>query len=174
MRRGFAGGLVVAIAATCMVASTASASAARKQALRPTEFAVGVTTLRFDDAGREVTATVYYPAAGRPSPLQVVNAPRAARWGPYPLILFSHEFGATPNAYAALLDEWTRRGYVVAVPTYPPTKVDQPTTDGSASNQADGQQVVDVGQRVVDASFLLDRLLDRVPEGVNEIIDGNK
>jgi dienelactone hydrolase len=171
MRRGVVLALVVAIATAF---SATSAAAAAKQVPRPTEFRVGVTTLQFDNAGRELTATVYYPASGRTSPVQVVDAAPNTRWGPYPLILFSHEFGATPSAYAALIDAWTRSGYVVAVPTYPPNRVDESTTDGSASNQTDGQQTIDVGQRVFDASFLIDRLLDRVPGGVNEVIDGKK
>ena len=68
------------MAAVLMLISTLGASpatAATKAPKRPTDFAVGTTTLKFDNQGRTVTTTVYYPATGRPSTLAIEDAPRA-------------------------------------------------------------------------------------------------
>jgi fermentation-respiration switch protein FrsA (DUF1100 family) len=129
---------------------------------RPTTFAVGTTTVHFDNRGRTVTATIYYPAKGRATPLEVEGAPRATKWAPYPLILFSHEYGATAETYSALLHRWAEKGYVVAVPVYP-----SPSTDEAEP----GDLVVDVGERVDDASFVMDRMLDEVQGGFGRLVD---
>jgi len=193
MRRVVAVGLLVAAA---WVAAGQTAGAASHRAVRPARFAVGTTILRFDDQGHSVVATVYYPATGRATPLEVVDAPRATKWAPYPLILFSHDYGATPNDYKALLHSWAERGYVVAVPTYrvpasdttsTPTSTTNPTSPTStteatststptSTTDATGAQTatVDIGERVVDASFIIDRMLDRVQGGFGTIVDPHR
>jgi fermentation-respiration switch protein FrsA (DUF1100 family) len=143
--------------------STAPAAAARTAPKRPIEFPVGTTTLHFDNEGRSLATTVYYPATGRASTLSIDGAPRATRWGPYPLIVFNHDLGATPTPYAALLHTWAEAGYVVAVPTYA-----APT---DAEVDANGKIEVDLGERVSDASFVIDRMLDRVQGGFGSIVD---
>ena len=102
-------------------------------AKRPLLFAVGTNTLRFDNEGRNLAVTVYYPAKGRATTLDVEHAPRATQWGPYPLILFSHDLGATARSYQPLLHSWAEHGYVVAVPAYA-----APTTD-SADDEWQGR-----------------------------------
>jgi predicted dienelactone hydrolase len=62
-----------------------------------------------------------------------------------------------------LLHTWAAAGYVVAIPTYAP-----PTTSDEDDS---GQVVVDLSDRVSDASFVLDRMLDRVPGGFGELVD---
>jgi predicted dienelactone hydrolase len=119
--------------------------------------------LSFDNQGRTVDTTVYYPATGRATTLAVENAPRATKWGPYSLILFSHELGASPAPYAPLLHTWAEAGYIVAVPTY--------TAPTDADADENGQIVVDVGERVTDASFVIDRMLDRVQGGFGSIVN---
>jgi predicted dienelactone hydrolase len=162
MKRGALAGLVALVALACCSLPGATA-AAQKDERRPAEFAVGVSKQTYEDAGRQVDVTVYYPAAGRPTTLEVTDAPRATKWAPFPLILFSHELGAKASAYVPLLHSWVAEGYVVAIPTYaPPTKSDQ---DDS------GQVVVDINDRLSDASFVLDRMLDRVPGGFGTFVD---
>ncbi len=141
----------------------ASSSAAKDTAKRPVLFAVGTTTLHFDNEGRTLDATVYYPAKGRATTLDIDNARRATQWGPYPLILFSHDLGVTAQSYEPLLHSWAQHGYVVAVPSY-----GAPTTDTTDSN---GQVVIDLGERVTDASFIIDRMSDRVQGGFATIVD---
>jgi predicted dienelactone hydrolase len=154
--------LAVTTLAGCVVPA-ATATAAQEDEPRPTEFAVGVTKQTYEDAGREVDVTVYYPAAGRATTLEVTDAPRATKWAPYPLILFSHELGLKATTYVPLLHTWVAQGYVVAIPTYePPTR---------SRRDDDGQVVVDVADRVSDATFVLDRMLDRVQGGFGRIVD---
>jgi dienelactone hydrolase len=81
------------------------------------------------------------------------------------LILFSHDLGASAQTYQPLLHSWAEHGYVVAVPTY-----GAPTTD---TTDANGQVAIDLGQRVTDASFVIDRMSDRVQGGFTTIVDGD-
>jgi predicted dienelactone hydrolase len=157
-------GLLAALAS--MAGTTTAAAGAERAAAerRPTDFAVGKTMVQFDDQGRTITATVYYPAAGRATTLAVQNAPRATKWGPYPLILFNHDVAAKPSNYRDLLHTWAQAGNVVAVPTYAP-----PTRSGVGG---DGEaQTIDVGERVFDASFVIDRMFDRVQGGFGQLVD---
>ncbi len=160
-RRAAVLGLLVA--AVLALSASASLAAAEKAPKRPTLFAVGTSTVKFDNQGRSVTTTVYYPATGRASTLSIDGAPRETKWGPYPLIVFSHDLRASPTPYARLFHAWAADGYVVAVPTY------EPPTDAEADE--DGSFVVDLGERVTDASFVIDRMLDRVQGGFGSIVD---
>ena len=163
MKRAALAGFVAFVALAWCAVPADAAGAAKKAEPRPTEFAVGVSKQTYEDAGRQVDVTVYYPAAGRPTTLEVADAPRATKWAPYPLILFSHELGLKATTYVPLLHTWAAEGYVVAIPTYaPPTTSDQDDT---------GQVVVDLSDRVSDASFVLDRMLDRVPGAFGEVVD---
>ena len=155
---------VLGLLVSAVLALSASPSlAAAEGATRPTLFAVGTTSVKFDNQGRSVATTVYYPATGRATTLSIDGAPRATKWGPYPLIVFSHDLRASPTPYARLLHAWAAAGYVVAVPTY------EAPTDAEADE--DGQFVVDLGERVTDASFVIDRMLDRVQGGFGSIVD---
>src|SRR5262245_42113958 len=100
MKRIAALGLAL-LAALTAIATTADAASSgeRTPARRPVDFAVGKTTVQYDNQGRTVTVVVYYPAAGRATTLEVQDAPRATKFGPYPLILFSHDALATPTVY---------------------------------------------------------------------------
>ena len=62
---------------------------------------------------------VLYPAQGRASAQDVLNAPPARDAGPYPLVVFGHGFAVTPGLYIPLLRAWARAGYVVAAPVFP-------------------------------------------------------
>lgn len=55
---------------------------------------------------RPLPTTLWYPADGK---------------GPFPLVLFSHGLTSEPSAYASVLREWARAGFVVAAPAYPHT-----------------------------------------------------
>ncbi len=95
---------------------------------------VGVTTLAFEDTSRPtavngdcpklpsrtLVTSVYYPAAAATATdAAQPGAPPDQANGPYPLIVFAHGFGATPDTYADLLAHWASAGYVVAAPTFP-------------------------------------------------------
>src|SRR5271167_115648 len=88
------------------------------RAEQPSSFAVGLRVLRLVDTTRTVqfpdgsseprTLLTYvrYPALGAPSRTDVPNAPAARADGPYPLVIFGHGFGVTPQLYARLLQAW--------------------------------------------------------------------
>jgi len=59
---------------------------------------IPVATLHDAARNKDVEAAIEYPAKG----------------GPYPLILFSHDFGESDRSYEQLVSYWTTHGYVVA------------------------------------------------------------
>lgn len=89
---------------------------------------------------RTLQVRFWYPAT-RPAPAARA-APPARSAGPFPLVVFSHGYTGTPEAYGALLGALARRGYVVAAPRYPlssrgapgwPTIADLPNQPGDVS-----------------------------------------
>jgi predicted dienelactone hydrolase len=78
----------------------------------------------------------------------MVRYPRQAS-GPLPLVLFAHGFKQTPRPYAALLDAWTRAGYVVAAPIFPLENANAPG----------GPDEGDLVNQPRDVSFVLSSLL---------------
>lgn len=101
---------------------------------------------------RTIPVTIWYPAVGDPADdpaaAAVADAAPDRRGGPYPLVLFSHGYGVTPEDYAALLARWAAAGYVVVAPTYP-----------LLSGVPAGPSHEDYGQVFADESFVLDRVL---------------
>ena len=113
---------------------------ARAQATT-TSYAVGVLTDSFVDHSRSTPAnggnpklpdrtlvtSIWYPASGNSKagdPIEGASPNRSG--GPYPLIVFSHGLGATPETYEPLLYRWAAAGYVVAAPRFPLTSANAP------------------------------------------------
>ena len=114
--------------------------------------AVGIVTLTFVDRHRSTPAwngqarqpertlvtTVLYPAVGSPGSAGPVSGAAPDRsTAPYPLIVFAHGFGATPQDYENLLTHWASQGYVVAAPLFPLTHSGTPggLDEGDIANQ---------------------------------------
>jgi dienelactone hydrolase len=104
-----------------------------------TQFTVGVRRETFTrDGSRTLPTTIWYPARdGRPAP------------GRFPVVLFSHGLGGTPDDYTDLLRRWAAAGFVVAAPAYPKTHRGVRDID-----------LTDVVNQPADASYVLSRLLD--------------
>ena len=68
---------------------------------------------------------------------------------PFPLIAFSHGFGATPQDYISLLKYWASQGFVVAAPTFPLTNS---ATPGGADE-------ADLSNQPGDISFVITSVL---------------
>jgi dienelactone hydrolase len=135
-------GIGAALAAFVLIVAgglTGAASDAATGATTP--HAVGVVTDTFVDthrptpahgpnpelASRTLVTTIWYPAQGNAklgTPVQGAIADRSG--GPYPLIVFGHGLGATPQAYEGLLSRWAAAGYVVAAPLFPLTHANTP------------------------------------------------
>ncbi len=150
--------------------------AARRR--RPPSFAVGTTTLHYVDTSRTITlpeghtvprpleTVVRYPARGGAGGEEVPAATPAAAQGPYPLIVFGHGFDASPTTYAALLDRWTRAGYVVAAPVFPLEN----------SNAPGGATQADLINEPADFTFVITHLLEESERGAGplaHLIDAN-
>jgi len=116
----------------CLAAVPASAAALTVEP----EYPVGVTTVTFVEPGRYVElpghrfvprilkTVVRYPALAPEGAVGVRNAEPFE--GQYPLVVFAHGFGVTPETYAALLNFWAQSGFVVAAPYFPRTSAGAP------------------------------------------------
>lgn len=91
---------------------------------------------------RTLLTEVRYPAA---------STPQAVTPHPFPLIVFGHGYTLSPAPYSALLDAWTRAGYVVAAPVFP-------LENGNAPG---GPNEADLVNQPADVSFVISNLLMR-------------
>jgi dienelactone hydrolase len=93
--------------ASSSAAPASVAPAPAKDGAPDRRFPIGTRRLSFDRGpDRPLPTTVWYPTSGD---------------GPFPLVLFSHGLTSEPGAYASVLREWARAGFVVAAPAYPHT-----------------------------------------------------
>jgi dienelactone hydrolase len=70
---------------------------------------------------RTLVTTILYPATGTQASVAGPTATPDRTGAPYPLIVFSHGLGASPQDYLPLLKSWASAGYVVAAPLFPLT-----------------------------------------------------
>jgi dienelactone hydrolase len=164
---GRAARLALALVAVVVLALTGAASApakARQHAAHP-PFAVGTKTLTFVDTSRPTAKNgtypgapsrtlptlILYPAKGDATKPATANATplRESRGHRFPLIVFSHGLGANGPAYAPVLEQFVRQGYVIAAPTFP-------LSNGSAPG---GANLFDYVNQPADVSFVLTRML---------------
>jgi dienelactone hydrolase len=141
---------------------SAAASGGSNAKSSPSSFAVGLRVLRLVDASRTIqlpngtseprTMLTYvrYPALGAPDRTDVLNAPAARAYGPFPLVIFGHGFAVTPALYARLLQSWARAGYVVAAPLFPLENANAPS----------GPDESDLVNQPADMRFVISRMLD--------------
>jgi dienelactone hydrolase len=90
---------------------------------------------------RTLVTTIWYPAHGPGS--------GATSNGPFPLIVFAHGLGGSPQDYRGLLSTWAAAGYVVAAPLFPL----------SSSQTPGGPDGGDIGNQPGDMSFVVDEVL---------------
>ena len=128
------------------------------------EHGVGVVTETFVDGsrdtprsgevpevpGRTLVTTTWYPADVAPGGAPVADAPPDASGAPYPVILFSHGFSATPALYEELLSSLAAAGFLVIAPQFPL----------SSGGRAGPPDAADVVNQPGDISFLIDQILD--------------
>jgi dienelactone hydrolase len=118
---------------------------------------VATTTMTFVDTSRStppwdgmpskpsrtLVTTIWYPARASGSVAAGGN-------GPYPLIVFAHGLGGSPQDYRQLLTAWAAAGYVVAAPLFPL----------SSSQTPGGPDGGDIGNQPGDMSFVIGRVLN--------------
>jgi dienelactone hydrolase len=155
--------LIAVVVLALVGAASAPAKARRQQAHAP--YAVGTRTLTFVDTSRPTAPNgtyagapsrtlptlILYPTKGDPAKSPVANAPplREGRRHRFPLIIFSHGLGASGPAYEPVIEQFVRRGYVIAAPTFP-------LSNGSAPG---GSDLGDYVNQPGDVSFVLTRML---------------
>jgi predicted dienelactone hydrolase len=95
--------------------------------------------VRDEQRGKDLVFTVEYPT----------------RPGPYPLIIFSHGFGATRQLYVGLSAHWASQGYVVIKPSH----ADEGRLQaGNAEAAWQDQTPADWRNRVRDVTAIIDSL----------------
>ena len=121
---------------------------------------------------------VRYPALGPSRRTDAQNAPPARSAGPFPLVVFGHGFAVTPRPYAALLQAWTRAGYVVAAPIFPLENAHAPggPNESDLVNQPRDMSVVISGMLAASRirGGFLDDLVDRHRIAVSGQSDGGE
>ena len=141
--------LLLSVIGLAAVARTVGAGAAGSES-------VTNTTMTFVDPSRATPAwngmpakpsrtlvtSIWYPARGS-------GSVGTAGDGPYPLIVFAHGLGGSPQGYEQLLTAWAAAGYVVAAPLFPL----------SSSVTPGGPDGGDVGSQPGDMSFVIDQVL---------------
>jgi fermentation-respiration switch protein FrsA (DUF1100 family) len=138
-----------------------------------TSATVATTTMTFIDTSRStppwdgmparpsrtLVTTIWYPA---PS-----GSATTSRQGPYPLIVFAHGLGGSPQGYSTLLTAWAAAGYVVAAPLFPLSSGETPG----------GADAGDIANQPGDMSFVIGQVLkaDKTPNGpLSGLIDPNE
>lgn len=94
---------------------------------------------------RTLETVVLYPtvaAEAGPTTSDVRRVPVAAE-GPFPLVVFSHGNGSSPDAYVPLVEPVVRAGYVVVLPAFPLTSLSSASLGDSANQPADVSFVID-------------------------------
>ena len=134
---------------------------------------VATTTMTFVDTSRSTPP--WDGMAARPSRTLVTTMWYPARsgsadtsgQGPYPLIVFAHGLGGSPQEYSKLLKAWAAAGYVVAAPLFPL----------SSSETPGGADAGDIGNQPGDMSFVIDQVVkaDSTPNGpLSGLVDPNE
>jgi len=107
--------------------------------------ASGTNPMRPD---RTLVTTIWYPAQGN---AQAGTARHGAtpdrRGGPYPLIVFGHGLGVTPQTYEQVITDLAAAGYVVAAPRFP------------LSSGPGGTDAADTGNQPADVSYVITAML---------------
>ena len=142
---------------------------------RPTDAVEALELGREDE--RTVELSVFYPAQGDPGdraevlpewdhsgPLPVESVAEGAAApaeGPFPLLVFAHGFIGQGSSFVALAEQWAREGYVVALPTFPLSRMGVGVADDYVNQPG-------------DISFVIDRLTapDESAEVPAELADG--
>ncbi|HXW34408.1 MAG TPA: neocarzinostatin apoprotein domain-containing protein [Acidimicrobiales bacterium] len=114
-------------------------------------------------AGRTLQTFVFYPAEQHERIAATTDAPPDRSGGPFPLIVFAHGFGESPNLgdYKSLLEHWASAGYVVAAPVFPLTNSAAPG----------GPDLSDYVNQPADMSFVVTEVVGQ-SKSPGSLLDG--
>jgi dienelactone hydrolase len=149
--------VLLAALACGFLLSTEAGTAATAQVARAARLApVSSMTMTFVDTSRPTPSWNGMPEKSSRTLVTTIWFPSrrsgsvaTADHGTYPLIVFAHGLGGSPQGYEKLLTGWAAAGYVVAAPLFPLSSSETP-------GGADGG---DIGNQPGDMSFVIDQVL---------------
>lgn len=128
----------------CAVTVIAACSDSSDNAPVPERYEVSVFERTFVDESRETPATGEFPALPTRTLETTIFIPEG--FGSFPLLIFSHGLGSSPQAYESLIEEVAATGFVVVAPLFPLTGQNAPAVADPADTQ----------NQPGDISFLID------------------
>tara|TARA_R110000823_G_scaffold295738_3_gene415576 strand:- start:26185 stop:27489 length:1305 start_codon:yes stop_codon:yes gene_type:complete len=134
----------------CAVAAIAACSDGSDNATVPERYAVSIFERVFVDDSRGTPATGAFPRLPARTLETTIFMPEGR--GSFPLLIFSHGLGSSPQAYQSLLEEVAARGFVVVAPLFPLTGRNAPA----------GADPADTQNQPGDVSFLIDTTIAAV------------
>ena len=141
-----------AVAATALVSSACSTSAGAAASVRDSKsYRTASTTIVFTDHSRTTPASNGYPALPYRSLSTLVVYPKqpSGQHREFPLIVYSHGFGATAASALPTLESLASHGYVVAAPDFPLSTTGLPG----------GLDLFDFAKQPGDVSFVITQML---------------
>jgi dienelactone hydrolase len=128
----------------CVVIAIAACSDGSDGALVPERYEVSVFERSYVDESRSTPATGEFPPLPSRTLETTIFMPEGR--GSFPLLIFSHGLGSSPQAYESLIEEVAAKGFVVVAPLFPLTGHNAPA----------GADPVDTQNQPGDVSFLID------------------
>lgn len=128
----------------CAITAIAACSDGFNGAPLQERYEVSVSQRIFVDESRGTPATGDFPLLATRTLETTIFTPEGE--GRFPLLVFSHGLGSSPQAYESLLEEVAAKGFVVVAPLYPLTGQNAPA----------GADPADTQNQPGDVSFLID------------------
>ncbi len=141
-----------AVAATALVSSACSTSAGAAASVRDSKsYRTASTTIVFTDHSRTTPGSYGYPALPYRSLSTLVVYPKqpSGQHREFPLIVYSHGFGATAASALPTLESLASHGYIVAAPDFPLSTTGLPG----------GLDLFDFAKQPGDVSFVITQML---------------
>lgn len=142
--------MVGAVCASAMLAAVLANLGVSRAAGATGSSRVATTTMTFVDTSRSTPSWGGQPSEPSRTLVTTIWYPSGGGAGStYPLIVFGHGLGGSPQDYARLLRAWAAAGYVVAAPLFP-------LSNSATPGGPDGG---DIGNQPGDMSFVIDQML---------------
>ena len=136
--------LAARVMAVCLAAAAVAACSDTDSSGAPVRYEVSVFQQTYVDESRGTPATGGFPPLPNRTLETTIFMPEGE--GSFPLLIFSHGLGSSPQFYEGLIEEVAAAGFVVVAPLYPLTGHNAPA----------GADPADTQNQPGDVSFLVD------------------